>query len=195
MASHEKKKREDEPHPNELKARHQLNRVYDVLPLHFPVIDFISDRRYSPCPEFNRGLCQASHPHENDREKDGKPLDAICEICRYSLNLNNPHPAHECKLSRGLDNILARRKRKYEEDENRRERESREVMQNHKGEMRREKEAEIREKKKHRPLPPPPPMEDPRPGPAGGRRFDNQVARREQPPYSWDWGQKRPRNW
>ena len=134
------------------------------------MIDFIS-----PCPEFNRGLCQASHPHENDTEKEGKPLDAICEICRYSLNLNNPHPAHECKLSRGLDNILARRKRKYEEDEIRREREQREA-------------------RKQRP--PPQKRPEPSPGPSGVRdRLEPLPVRRDPAPYSREWGQKRHRNW
>ena len=122
-------------------------------------------------------------------------MDAICEICRYAANLNNPHPARECKLSRGLDSILQRRKRKYEEDEIRREQESRDAMLNCKEDMLRVKELECREMKKHRQSLQPQ-MEEIRPGPSGNRvRYDSQMARRELPPYSRDWGHKRPRNW
>ena len=133
MAKQEdRKERDKDAHQNEIKGRHQLNRVYDVLPLHFPVIDYITDKKYNPCREYNRGLCQANHPHKDEEDREGKYLDAICEICRYVASLNNPHPAHECKLSRGLDGILARRKRKYEEDEIKRERERRRLqMQEH----------------------------------------------------------------
>ena len=65
--------KEKEVHQNEIKGRHQLNRVYDVLPLHFPVIDYIADKKYNPCPEFNRGLCQANHPHKDEEDPEGKP--------------------------------------------------------------------------------------------------------------------------
>ena len=152
-----------------------------MLPLHFPIIDFISDKKYNPCPEFNRGLCQANHPHEDDEDRDGKLLDAICEICRYATSLNNPHPAHKCKLSKGLDGILARRKRKYEDDELKRERDSREKARTHRANQ----EQDLR-------------RDEHRAGPSGIRhrleppRIEH---RREQPPYSREWGQKRPRHW
>ena len=182
-----REERAKEVHQNEIRGRHQLNRVYDVLPLHFPVIDYITDKKYNPCPEFNRGLCQANHPHKDEKDQDGKRLDAICEICRYAASLNNPHPAHECKLSRGLDSVLARRKRKYEEDEIQRERE------------RRERESRRHQMERHPEAGPPVSrnrVEPPRP------RTEQNMQRREMPPdmhrtplYSRDWGQKRPRHW
>ena len=112
--AHEERKnmRAEESHQYEIKGRHMLNRVYDVLPLHYPVIDFISDKRYDPCLEFNRGICQAPHPHRNEKETEGKKLDAICDICCYALNLNNPHPYYDCKIVRGLENALNRRNQK-----------------------------------------------------------------------------------
>ena len=118
-------------------------------------------------------------------------LDAICEICRYAASLNNPHPANECKLSRGLDSVLARRKRKYEEDEIKRERERRESRRH-----------QMQEHVERHP--------ENRAGPSGSRnrvepprpRTEQNMQRREMPPdmhrtplYSRDWGQKRPRHW
>ena len=159
--------------------------MYDVLPLHFPVIDFIVDKRYNPCPEYNRGLCQANHPHKDEENREGKHLDAICEICRYATSLNNPHPAHDCKLSRGLDSVLAKRKRKYEEDEIRREREHRENRRQHQTQEQVQRHSEIRAG----PLLARGRVEPPRP------RAEQNMQRREMPPYSRDWGPKRPRNW
>ena len=119
------KKNQDEEKEKCRKIMHMIAEISEGQG-HFQTINKFSDSTSEPCPDYNEGICQRSHPHPYPNL--GK-VERICAICKMGANVNNLHPKYECKLYETVREAREKDRMKKQEEKKKKEMEKKTLKQ------------------------------------------------------------------